>query len=87
MLKIENLQAVRLDEYLHVFFSTVQKKLGGEYSPKSLKALREGFERHLKACGYPFSITHDRLFLKSQLAYKRRIEDLQLKKNIKDTTI
>lgn len=77
---IQQIQPQELDPILAKFFSSVLTQDQREYSAKSLKAFREGLERHLKKAGYPFSITTCREFSVSQQAYKVKFNFLRNQK-------
>lgn len=76
--QIEQIPPEELDDLLADFFTTVKKKDGGEYYPRSLHLLRTCLESHLKKTGYPVSITKSVFFNKSSAAFRTRKCQLEL---------
>ena len=62
--KLEDLRPAHLDTYLSRFLLSVQKKLGEEYEPTTLRGFIASVERHLKKQGYSDSIITGQPFAK-----------------------
>lgn len=75
--QIEDIPPEQLDRLLAEMYASLKPRDGGEYDPKSLKSVRNSLERHLRDKSYPVSTVAAGSFLKSQEAYKKRIQDLK----------
>lgn len=73
---IESIQPEELDPFLSDFYRTVRRQEGGEYTPRSLRSLRERLQRHLKSHSYPVSIVNSPDFANSRETFNARIAEL-----------
>ncbi|XP_064597058.1 uncharacterized protein LOC135463632 isoform X11 [Liolophura sinensis] len=76
-----------LDGYLAEFFTTIKRRSGEEYQPKSLTNLRKRIDHYLIDCGYPHSIISHRLFEGSRNALRRKLEELKQKPEPQTTMV
>ena len=68
----------KLDLLLTGFFENVRKtKTGEDFTPFYLKNIQNRLQKHLRDHNYPYSITSDSAFSKSQEVLRMRIEDLK----------
>ncbi|XP_064597112.1 uncharacterized protein LOC135463663 isoform X5 [Liolophura sinensis] len=73
---IETIPPEELDPFLSDFYRTVRRQEGGEYTPRSLRSLRERLQRHLKSHHYPVSIVNSPDFANSKDTFNARIVEL-----------
>ena len=74
--KVEEIPAVKLNEYICKFIISIGTK---GYEPSSLRSLLASFERHLKENSYSASIMNDLVFEKARKVFLSKQKELKKK--------
>lgn len=77
----------QLDGYLAEFFTTIKRRSGEEYQPKSLTNLRKRIDHYLIDCGYQHSIISHPLFEGSRNALRKKLDELKQKPELHPTMV
>ncbi|XP_064596917.1 uncharacterized protein LOC135463552 isoform X29 [Liolophura sinensis] len=75
--RITHIEPKELDRLLCVFFTTIKKPNGLEYTPNALLSVRFGLDFFLKHNGYPASITLSSEFINSRVAFQTKKHQLK----------
>lgn len=73
---MEHIPPEQLDAYLTGFFNAATKPSGEEYSFSTFRLLHSRLDLYLQARGYACSIMKSQRFIKSQIAFKRKLSQL-----------
>ena len=75
--KVEEIPPEELNGYVSEFIVAVRRKDGEDFEPSSLRGLVCSFNRHLKACKYPYNIIEDKEFEQVRQALEARSKVLK----------